>query len=327
MSLFKKHVLQHRNNKLQYYLNGFLRELYPPAMLRAALLQKLSEVRHHDIAYIKTRIDHYNKMQPCTQLPEMSPKLSDLTLGGCKKVYYFDAAQYARYFSGDLCAHFLFGDVTHVPDVPTIVKTRPIAGENANSVLMKLNKVRHFVFVKDDLPFARKKDQLVWRGIAMQEQRVRFLERYFDHPMCNLGKINRYGLHAEWFKGWLSMNRHLQYKFILSLEGNDVATNLKWIMSSNSVAVMPRPRFESWFMEGTLKPDYHYIEINDDYSDLEEKLAYYLANPADAEQIRRNANEYVLQFKNKAREDLMSLLVLEKYFVATGQIERVCPLI
>ena len=42
-------------------------------------------------------------------------------------------------------------------------------------------------------------------------------------------------------------------------------------MSSNSVAVMPRPKYESWFMEGRLQPGVHYIEIKDDYSDLEPK--------------------------------------------------------
>ena len=41
-------------------------------------------------------------------------------------------------------------------------------------------------------------------------------------------------------------------------------------MSSNSVAVMPRPKYESWFMEGRLQPGVHYIEIKDDYSDLED---------------------------------------------------------
>ena len=41
-------------------------------------------------------------------------------------------------------------------------------------------------------------------------------------------------------------------------------------MSSNSVAVMPKPKYESWFMEGKLIPDYHYVLIKDDYSDFEE---------------------------------------------------------
>jgi len=72
----------------------------------------------------------------------------------------------------------------------------------------------------------------------------------------------------------MTIDEQLEYKFILSLEGNDVATNLKWIMSSNSLAFMPRPKYETWFMEGNLVPNHHYILIKDDYSDLEERLKY-----------------------------------------------------
>ena len=39
----------------------------------------------------------------------------------------------------------------------------------------------------------------------------------------------------------VSIDYHLKHKFILCIEGNDVASNLKWVMSSNSVAVMPKP--------------------------------------------------------------------------------------
>ena len=35
--------------------------------------------------------------------------------------------------------------------------------------------------------------------------------------------------------------------------------------------------------------------------------------------IIQNANAYVEQFKNKRREKLISLMVLEKYFIKTGQ--------
>ncbi len=91
-------------------------------------------------------------------------------------------------------------------------------------------------------------------------------------------------------------------------------------MSSNSIAAMPKPKFETWFMEGTLIPDYHYISLKEDYSDLEEKLTYYIKNTNEALKIVENANEYVKQFKDKKRKDLISLLVLEKYFYKTGQI-------
>jgi hypothetical protein len=98
-----------------------------------------------------------------------------------------------------------------------------------------------------------------------------------------------------------------------------VATNLKWVMSSNSLAVMPKPKFETWFMEGTLIPNKHYVEIKDDYSDLEERLNYYMSHPQASLQIIQNAHEYIIQFNDKKQEDLISLLVLEKYFYKTGQ--------
>ena len=84
---------------------------------------------------------------------------------------------------------------------------------------------------------------------------------------------------------------------------------------------MPRPTCETWFMEGTLVPNYHYIEIKPDFSDLEERVNYYIRHVDEAKAIIRHANEYVEQFKDKKREDLISLLVLDKYFRATGQRE------
>jgi spore maturation protein CgeB len=104
----------------------------------------------------------------------------------------------------------------------------------------------------------------------------------------------------------------------MSLEGNDVASNLKWIMSSNSIAVTPRLTQETWFMEGTLIPNYHYVEVKEDFSDLEERLTYYIDHPDEAEAIICHAHEYVKQFFDTKREKLISLLVLKKYFEITN---------
>ena len=90
-------------------------------------------------------------------------------------------------------------------------------------------------------------------------------------------------------------------------------------MSSNSVAVMPKPKFESWFMEATLIPNFHYIEIKDDYSDLNDKLEYYISNLDELKEISLNANNYVNQFKDEKDEKIISLLVMEKFFSLSGQ--------
>lgn len=71
-------------------------------------------------------------------------------------------------------------------------------------------------------------------------------------------------------------------------------------------------------MEGTLIPDYHYIEVRDDFSDLEERLTYYIEHPDEAEAIIQHAHDYVAQFFDKKREKLISLLVLKKYFEITN---------
>jgi hypothetical protein len=116
----------------------------------------------------------------------------------------------------------------------------------------------------------------------------------------------------------MTIEEHLDYKFIMSLEGNDVASNLKWVMSSNSIAVTPKHTVETWFMEGTLIPNYHYIEVKDDFSDLEERLTYYINHPDEAEAIIQHAHEYVNQFRDEKREKLISLLVLKRYFEITN---------
>ncbi|WP_232526608.1 glycosyltransferase [Marinilabilia rubra] len=215
--------------------------------------------------------------------------------------------------------NYLFGDVTHCPEQPSFVKSRPVGKRNENSVVLKLNKIRHFMFVKDCTAFKHKRNLLVWRGKVYQNNRSAFLKRYFGHPLCDVGKVNNDWGNNEHLLKRMSINEHLKFKFILCLEGNDVASNLKWVMSSNSIAVMPKPKYETWFMEGTLIGGVHYIEIRDDFSDLEEKLNYYIENTHKSEEIIRNAHQHVEQFKDTHHEQIISLLTILKYFHQTGQ--------
>lgn len=310
---------KYKNNRPIYYVRAILRELFPDYFCRIQLQSKLKKQIDFDIEFIQKRVNYYNKLYNCKPPFNFQVQLSEFKIPSRIRAYYFDSYEYSRFFNKNLRSTFLPGDITHVPDFPTIVKSRPIGDQNANSVILNLDKIRHFIFVNDKKPFAIKKDMLVGRGAVTQPHRKRFLELYFNHPLCNVGQVNRDDEGSKYLVEKMTIDEQLDYKFILSLEGNDVATNLKWIMSSNSLAVMPRPKYETWFMEGTLVPNYHYVLINDDYSDMEERLKYYIENTAEALEIIRNANEYVNQFRNKKREDLISLLVLDKYFRETKQ--------
>lgn len=236
--------------------------------------------------------------------------------GGKKfSTYFYDLIPTVRCFPQHLMMRYLFGDITTTEHAPTIVKSRPVGEGNECSVLMKLDSVRHFMFLSDPTPWSQKRAAIVSRNVVRQPHRIRLLEKWFGHPMCNFGQVNTdvQADHPEWVQPFMSMSEQLSYKFIACIEGHDVATNLKWVMSSNSLAVMPRPRYETWFMESQLRPGYHYVEVKDDYSDLIAQMDYYCAHPDEAEAIISHAHQYVQQFQNRRLEQATEYLTLKRY--------------
>lgn len=310
-----------KNSKLKYFTVAALRMLVPRAVFTSRLEGALARARiRADYAYMLERVDYYCKLTSEVTLPAEAETLAQQRIPEHQKVYYFDTVEFTRWFPANYRWGFCPGDVTFVPPFPSIVKSRPIAGDNANSVVMKLDKVRHFTYVDDRKPWADKKPMAIFRGkCGTIDRRVRFMEMYFGNPLVDAGDVCRHPKCPEWSVPKKTIPDHLDYRYIISLEGFDVASNLKWVMSSNSLAVMPRPRYETWFMEGRLEPGVHYVEIKPDFSDLIEKMEYYNAHPDEAEAIVRNAHTYVDQFRNDEREHLLSLMVLDKYFRLTGQ--------
>lgn len=309
-----------KNLKWLYYLDNYLYYYLAPKGLYRRKLERLRRglSDRADYSYILDRLGYYNRM-PVGELPDTC-----LSLGrhrpSKQKVYFFDSYRYTSLFPQSFMWSFLPGDITHVPDIPSIVKSRPLACDNSNSVLLKLDKIRHFTFVDDTRVWRDKEDKAIFRGkVLSKEVRRAFMGMYSEHPMIDAGDVSK-DAPREWLSGKKSIREHLAYKFIMALEGNDVASNLKWVMSSRSIAVMPPPSCETWFMEGRLIPDVHYISILPDLSDLPERLMYYIEHPKEAKEIVRNANEYVSQFRDKEREDLISYLVLEEYFRRSMQL-------
>lgn len=304
-----------------YNAKGILRYLAPRILFNKH--KYLKDVKQRsDYENIIDRVDYYNKLDSNVDINDISKKIAIKDFKIPKKLinYFYDSYEYLVYFDKDLKFILESGDVNYNLSYPALTKSRPIDSNNVNNIILNLDKVRHFSFIKDEIPFEQKDDILYFRGGVYQDHRIRFLNKYFYDSRCDLGHVGEgnSGHYKTFMKPKSSKKDHLKHKFILSLEGNDVASNLKWIMNSNSIAVMPKPKFETWFMEGRLIGDYHYIEIDDDYNNVFEKIDYYKNNPHLAKQIIKNANSYCSQFMNKEREIIISLLVLEKYFRFTN---------
>lgn len=319
-----------KNSKMKFFAKAYLQQCIPTWVTRRLLGSLLQQIeKREDRKEILRRVDYYCKLTPKTRYDHAEFNRRAVCIKDQPviqpKVYYFDAMDSARYFDRRSRWILKAGDVADLQAVPTILKSRPIGDDNQCSVVLNLNRVRHFLFVDDSKPWREKSDMAIFRGDVgnpkdgnVKPNRVAFMNRWFGHPMVDAASIDSIERHPEWQQEKMTISEHLDYKFVMSLEGNDVASNLKWVMSSNSIAVSPRLTCETWFMEGTLFPNYHYIEVKEDFSDLEERLQYYINHPDEAEAIIQHAHEYVAQFKDQQREKLISLLVLKKYFEITN---------
>lgn len=221
---------------------------------------------------------------------------------------------------------FLPGDVHHSRvDIPLLAKTRPIQDRGLN-VLLPLNLARHWGPVgelsKWDRPWNQKRDCVLWRGAATgRDRRIPLVEGWRDYPHKDRIDVGFTGFLDE-YRGIrdptlvvpkMTMGEMLECKYLVSVEGNDVASNLKWILASNSVCIMPPPTTESWLMEGRLVPWVHYVPVRHDFGDLAAVRDYCVANEAKMKEIVANANAYMGQFGDPQVEDDIVVGVLKGY--------------
>ena len=214
--------------------------------------------------------------------------------------------------------YFLYahGDVQHSTKLPCITKTRSIyCGSN---IIMAIWLERHWGTVRDvkkkDIPFDKKKPICFWRGVTTSGNprrpgdRLKLVEKWFKQcPEIDVGfsgivqiKESKLEQRLPGYKHYVVGNSPIEtfltHKYLISVEGNDVATGLKWMLYSNSLVLMPLPRMVSWFMEDHLIPYEHYVPIKDDWSDLKDKFYWCEANPERCKLIINNANAYVQHF-------------------------------
>lgn len=300
----------------QYFKNRFKKIAYyiSESISISRNVPPYSEILHDKVRDdIADRVNYYCKVDSSFHVSNNAS-----SVGSFKKTksftYFSDLKKIVRYFPSSCRFDYIFGDVIDVPSTPSFVKSRPINDKNENSIIVKLNAIRHFDFYKDPYEFRSKISKAVWRGMVYHEHRKKFVDRYFDNENVDVGHNDETLLDDPGYKGFMSVQDQLAYRYIVSIEGKDVATNLKWAMASNSLVMMRKPRFETWFMEGTLISGVHYIELKDDFSDLEEKVNYYNEHVDEALDIIKNANKYVLPFLDSEQEKVLSLLVAKKYF-------------
>jgi len=217
---------------------------------------------------------------------------------------------------------------THLENKRIIVKTRPV--NNSNLSIINMEKNRHWGPIKEvnknDISFEQKDNKLIWRGVDTGHKkkisgnnikRFVLVENYFhEKKWCDVGfnKIVQNNTdYSKYIKNRMSMKEQLRYKYIISVEGNDVASGLKWQLYSNSVVFMTKPTIVSWCMEDKLVPYVHYIPLKDDFSDLKQQYNWAEQNQKKCNYIAEQSTKYIEQFLDNDTEEYIEQEVLRRY--------------
>lgn len=228
-------------------------------------------------------------------------------------------------------------------DFPTLSKTRRIHEANHNFALIKcFEQSRHwkYCYVKDNTRYEDKLNKAIWRGTTTgiyeydettdsikktrQNNRITLIDNYLLSNRVNIGisKISHNFLKAKYkhaVKKPITINQFRKYKYIISIEGNDKDSGLNWKLMSNSVVLMAKPIYNSWLMEEKLIPNFHYVELKDDLSDLEEKINWCDENPDQCKDIINNAHEYMKQFFDEEAEKIIERKVITSFIESTNK--------
>lgn len=301
-----------RTPNLHYALAGIWRMMLPRFVRRwqRSLLLRGWE-RRADADEIRGRVDFYCRrpLGDCVG----SLEAHDIRLGKFNSGYVYDLQSYLRSWPGRTRLNFLSGDTWENPDVPTVMKARRLDALTPNVTLISMDKRRHFMRVRDNVPFGDKIPKLFFRGaIKGKPLRLKMMEMWADADFADFGDTAT-DWTSKWSKPFVDIPTQFRYRFILCPEGNDVCSSLQWVMASGCVPVMPRPTVEGWLMHSAMKPGVHYIEVAPDYSDLGDKMAWYISHPEDARHISEASSEWARKFDDPVRERIISHLVLMKY--------------
>ena len=316
MNIVEKYILPGKKMAFFFYLKGAMYSLVPRSWLNARRKRLLRNwEKRSDADYLRWRRDIYCRLTDPFVIPkDKGVALKDVKVGKFQSRYSVDAQRSLRCFPKNALLAFKDGDIWENPGLPTLMKARRLNGKNEdNAVILNLDSIRHWLHPHDHIPFDEKIPKLFFRGdIFNKPERIRFFEQWADNDMFDLGDTNRSNP-SRWQSEFVSIPEHFKYKFILALEGYDMASSLQWIMASGCVPVMPRPTVEGWLMHSQLVPGKHYIEIAVDFSDAGEKIKYYIDHPDEAKMISEESKKWVAQFSDARRERMISLLVVDKY--------------
>ena len=219
-----------------------------------------------------------------------------------------------------------------------------------NPIVWRMESLRHMgmnhIVERSDVPWEQKTDRAIFRGrltgfnrsedlyaeevlvktnysiheACMRFQRCALAYHTYNSSLADVGithgwkQLETFEGNKNFMKNSLDVAAMLRYKMIISVEGNDVASGLKWGLLSNSVILMAPPAKSTFVMEHLLEAWVHYVPLHEDMTNVEERVRWVLNHQDQAQLIAQRATTFMRDLIDYPQEEAAVMdLVAQRY--------------
>lgn len=140
-------------------------------------------------------------------------------------------------------------------------------------------------------------NKLFWIGnINTHPSRRFFLDTFSDDTLIECRQLDP---NLPNFKNdFVTLEDHCKYKYLIDLQGNGFSARLKYLLFTGRPLLIQNRKWKTYYHK-MLIPFEHFIPVNEDLSDLKEKINFLELNPDVANKIALNAQKFAMDNLNK----------------------------
>jgi hypothetical protein len=138
------------------------------------------------------------------------------------------------------------------------------------------------------IPFSRKENKIVFGGQDRGNKYNFITIKDIQQTQRDYFKSDAVPKDNVVCGGWIDRYDMVNYKYVLDIDGNSATWDATaWKLNSGSVIFKTESIWRQWFYDDYL-PNVHYIEIKEDFSDLQEKFHWCENHPKECEIMINN---------------------------------------
>jgi len=186
-------------------------------------------------------------------------------------------------------------------------------------------------------PWQQKRDKAFWRGmtsggyyskygwdlkprsrlVLLSKEHPHLIDAAFTSPYDLQDDVKMWMEHYGLFKPWQYPADNVQYKYLVSIDGNTFASNFWWQLLSNCAVLKSDSSFIEWFYKG-MDAYAHYIPYALDLSDFQEKIAWARTHDQEVKKIAEEGSLFAKEYLTNE----MLVVYFYKLLLAYAELQK-----